>query len=55
MLDDPALVVEAEDVDTGVLLVRPDLVAVEDDVPALAMSRLNSTRFPGNSVAMRSK
>ena len=37
MLDDSAVLVKAEDVDTGVLVVtRPELVAMQDHVVALA-------------------
>jgi hypothetical protein len=56
VLDHLAVSVEPEDVDAGILIVtRPDLVAVQHDVVALASARLNSTRFPGYSAAIRSR
>ena len=56
MLDDLAVVGQAEDVDAGVVRVAgPLLEAMQDDELPSASTRLNSTRLPGYSRAMRSK
>jgi hypothetical protein len=56
VLDDLACVVEAEDVDAGVVRpIGPALETVEATWSPSAMARLNSTCLPGHSRAIRSK
>jgi hypothetical protein len=53
VLDDPAVVVDAEDVDPGVVVAGPGLVAVQDD--QVAFTRTKRTCLLGWSTAIRSK
>ena len=56
MLDDFAVVGQAENVDAGVVLVAgPVLEAMKNDIFSLGEDALESTRLPGYSRAMRSK